>query len=481
MAILYYAQNHYESMTTPNDIRRYISLPSETNNIEFKAATKSFDDDKLYKYCVAIANCGGGCLILGVTDKKPRLICGTEWPSDIINKQSQIFNKIGFKVDIQEVSVDGKRVVVFEIPSRPKGHPYELDGAYYTRVGSELRPMRADELSSIFNETKDTWEKIIIKEHCSESDVLNLLDVKSFYAMRGLRVPIDTCDILLDLKHEAIVCQNGKEWDITNMGAILFAKNLKEFPDISHKAVRFIIYNGSSRLETINETVGVKGYASGFEGLINYIKSRIPTNEIIKDALRSDVPIFPIKSIREIVANAMIHQDFNASGLSLKIELFSNRIEITNPGIPQIDLRRFVDECNSRNENLAGLMRQLGVCEERGSGFDKVIFESEFYQLPPPKITTNEFSTTVTLYAPIPFAKMTKDDRIRACYLHCCLRYVAGEKTNNLSLRNRFKLNSRQVAVVSVIIKDSIDAGYIKVNPENKDSTKHRTYSPFWA
>lgn len=121
-------------MTTPNDIRRYISLPSETNNIEFKAATKSFDDDKLYKYCVAIANCGGGCLILGVTDKKPRLICGTEWPSDIINKQSQIFNKIGFKVDIQEVSVDGKRVVVFEIPSRPKGHPYELDGAYYTRV-----------------------------------------------------------------------------------------------------------------------------------------------------------------------------------------------------------------------------------------------------------------------------------------------------------------------------------------------------------
>ena len=107
--------------------------------------------------------------------------------------------------------------------------------------------------------------------------------------------------------------------------------------------------------------------------------------------MRSDVPIFPIKSIREIVANAMIHQDFNASGLSLKIELFSNRIEITNPGIPQIDLRRFVDECNSRNENLAGLMRQLGVCEERGSGFDKVIFESEFYQLPPPKITTNEF------------------------------------------------------------------------------------------
>ena len=468
-------------MITPDDIRNYMLLPSETNNIEFKEAKKSFDDDKLYKYCVAIANCGGGNLILGITDKKPRTIVGTQWPSDCVKKQSQIFNKVGFRVNIHEIHVEDKRVVLFEIPSRSKGRAYELDGAFYTRIGEELRPMTSDELSAIFNENKEVWEKVHAKEHCSKEQILDLLDTKSFYAMSGRQIPIDPYDILLDLKHEYIICPNGADWDITNMGAILFAKRIKDFPSVAKKAVRFIIYKNNGRLETINEIDGIKGYAAGFEGLIDYIKSKIPTNEVIKDALRSDVPIFPINSIREIVANAMIHQDFYLTGLSLKIELFSDRIEITNPGLPRIDLHRFVDECNSRNECLAGLMRQLGVCEERGSGYDKVIAESELYQLPPPKITTNEFSTIVTLYAPIPFAKMTKSDRIRACYLHCCLRYVMGEKTNNLSLRKRFKLNSRQLSIVSTIIKDTIDANLIKINPENKDSTKHRTYIPFWV
>ena len=265
------------------------------------------------------------------------------------------------------------------------------------------------------------------------------------------------------------------------MGAILFARDLKKFSSIVRKSVRVITYNGNGRLETIEEVDGKKGYAVGFEGLLRYIMSKIPYNEIIKDTIREEVPIFPKRSIREIVANAMIHQDFSLEGLSLKIELFSDRVEITNPGLPQIDLRRFVDGCISRNENIAGLMRQLGICEERGSGFDRVIFESELYQLPPPEISTNQCSTTVTLYAPNPFERMTKSDRIRACYLHCCLRHVMKEKTNNLSLRKRFKLTSRQLSIVSTIIKDTIAAGLIKVNEENKNSTKHRTYSPFWA
>ena len=154
-------------MITPDDIRNYMLLPSETNNIEFKEAKKSFDDDKLYKYCVAIANCGGGNLILGITDKKPRTIVGTQWPSDCVKKQSQIFNKVGFRVNIHEIHVEDKRVVLFEIPSRSKGRAYELDGAFYTRIGEELRPMTSDELSAIFNENKEVWEKVHAKEHCS--------------------------------------------------------------------------------------------------------------------------------------------------------------------------------------------------------------------------------------------------------------------------------------------------------------------------
>ena len=474
-------KNTIVSMITEKDIKEYISLPSETNNIEFKEAKKSFDDVKLYKYCVAIANCGGGVLILGVTDKVPRVIVGTDWPSDCIKKQSQIFNQLKFRVEIQEIQVNGKRVVVFKVPSRPKGRAYEFNGAFYTRIGEELKPMTPDELSYIFAETKEPWEKLPILDHCSYQEIMDLLDVTSFYTLRNKQIPSDPFEILLDLKHEDIIHPDGSDWIITNMGAILFARDLKKFSSIVRKSVRVITYNGNGRLETIEEVDGKKGYAVGFEGLLRYIMSKIPYNEIIKDTIREEVPIFPKRSIREIVANAMIHQDFSLEGLSLKIELFSDRVEITNPGLPQIDLRRFVDGCISRNENIAGLMRQLGICEERGSGFDRVIFESELYQLPPPEISTNQCSTTVTLYAPNPFERMTKSDRIRACYLHCCLRHVMKEKTNNLSLRKRFKLTSRQLSIVSTIIKDTIAAGLIKVNEENKNSTKHRTYSPFWA
>lgn len=468
-------------MLTKEHILSLLKIPSETNNIEFKEAKNSYDDNKLFKYCVAIANCGGGNLILGITDKCPRNIVGTSWPSNCVEKQSQIYNKLKIRVEIKEIEIEGKRIVVFEIPSRPIARPYNLDGAFYTRIGEELRVMSVDELSSILNEDNVSWEKLPAKEYCTQDEVINLLDTYSFYELRKRSIPIDPIDIILDLKYEGIVSPNGSHWDITNVGAILLAKNLKDFPNIAQKAIRFIVYNGTGRLETITEIDGQKGYAIGFEGLIKYIKSKISTNEVMRDALRENLPIFPIRSIREIVANAMIHQDFSIKGTYLKIELFSDRIEITNPGVPKIDSRRFVDECISRNEHLAGLMRQLGICEERGSGFDKVISESELYQLPPPQIVIKEFSTIITLYAPIPFEKMSKEDRIRACYLHCCLRYVLKEKTNNLSLRNRFKLNSRQISIVSSIIKDTIEVGLIKVNPENKDSTKHRTYSPFWA
>ncbi len=468
-------------MFTAQEILLLLEIPSETNNIEFKEAKNNYDDNKLFKYCVALANCGGGKLVLGITDKRPRTVVGTNWPSNCVDKQTQIYNKLKFRVEIHEVYVNEKRVVVFEIPSRPKARPYDLDGAYYTRIGEELRAMSADELSSIFDEDKDSWENLPAKKFCTQEEILALLDANSFYELRSRPFPSEIYDIILDLKHEGLVNPNEDHWDITNMGAILFAKNLRDFPNIERKAIRLIVYNGTGRLETNSELDGKKGYATGFEGLINYVKSIIPANEVIKDALRTNVPIFPLRSIREIVANAMIHQDFSISGSYLKIELFSDRIEITNPGVPKLDSLRFVDECISRNDHLASFMRQLGICEERGSGFDKVISESEVYQLPPPQIVVKNFSTTVTLYAPRSFEKMSKDDRIRACYLHCCLKYVQQEKMNNLSLRNRFKLNSHQISIVSSIIKDTIAANLIKVNPENKDSSKYRTYLPYWA
>lgn len=157
---------------------------------------------------------------------------------------------------------------------------------------------------------------------------------------------------------------------------------------------------GNNKLETEKEFVGQKRYAVGFEELINYINDRLPSNEVLGDTFRKEVKMFPEIAIRELIANSLIHQDFKVSGSSPSIEIFKDRIEISNPGNPIIDTLRLIDEMpRSRNEVLASYMKRMGICEERGSGIDKVINASEVWQLPAPKFISESNYFKATLFA----------------------------------------------------------------------------------
>src|SRR5690606_19277547 len=141
-------------------------------------------------------------------------------------------------------------------------------------------------------------------------------------------------------------------------------------------------------------------------------------------ALRKEVPMYPDLAIRELLANALIHQDFEITGAGPMVEIFTDRLEITNRGRPLMEVDRLLDAPpKSRNEALASLMRRFGVCEERGSGIDKVVQETEIFQLPAPEFVTSEDSMRATLFAHRKFNEMDKSDRIRACYMHASLRY----------------------------------------------------------
>lgn len=147
-----------------------------------------------------------------------------------------------------------------------------------------------------------------------------------------------------------------------------------------------------------------------------------------------------------------------------------------------MDPKRFIDTPpRSRNETFASLMRRMGICEERGSGFDKVIFQTELFQLPAPVIEVTDQSTRVVLFAAKEFKEMDRDDRVRACYLHTCLKYVNREKTTNTTLRERFGIDNRNSAIVSRIIRDTITESLIKNEREESGSKKYACYIPFWA
>ena len=165
------------------------------------------------------------------------------------------------------------------------------------------------------------------------------------------------------------------------------------------------------------------------------------------------------------------------------IEMYVDRVEISNPGIPPIKVERFIDEYRSRNEKLADIMRRLNICEEKGSGIDKVVNAAEVYQLPAPDFRVGEARTTTILFAHQDFSDMSKSDRIRACYQHCCLLYVSNQRMSNQTLRERFKMNDskKSTSAISIVIRATKEDGLIKQDNSESASTRYARYIPFWA
>ena len=139
--------------------------------------------------------------------------------------------------------------------------------------------------------------------------------------------------------------------------------------------------------------------------------SQLSQNEAIEKALRTKVKLLPDDAIRELVANALVHQDLTLTGMSPVIEIYENRVEISNPGTPIVPVERFIDGYQSRNERLADFMRRMAICEERSSGIDRVVSQAELMQLPAPSFESAHQRTVITVFGPKSFEEMSKDDR----------------------------------------------------------------------
>ncbi len=370
-------------------------------------------------------------LLLGIEDQPPRKVVGTAAFNDPVEMAAKMFQVLGFRVEIEEVLHPDGRVLVFHIPSRPRGTVYDFEGAYLMRAGEELVPMSEDRLRAIFAEGQPDWFSQPALADCDDDKVIQLLDTQSYFDLLHLPYPVNRAGVLERFESEKLIQHQDGGWTITNLGAILFAKKLEQFDRMARKAARVIVYEGKNKLKTKLDKPGAKGYAVGFQGLVEFIYGLVPSNEVIEQALRREVKMFPEIAVRELVANALIHQDFTQTGTSVMVEIYDDRLEISNPGKPSISPDRFIDEYQSRNERLADLMRRLGICEEKGSGVDKVVQAAEVFQLPAPDFRVGERRTSALLFAHMNIEQMDRNDRIRACYQHCCLRYVMNERMTN--------------------------------------------------
>ena len=382
---------------------------------------------------------------------------------------------------------DGMQIAMFEIP-RASHQPIRFESEAFIRIGSlkkKLREYPVKEAALWASFSMKPFEHGIAKCDLPGDEVVSLLDFAACFDLLRIPLPTDKKGILNRLADENLIARKpGKRFDISNLGAILFAKNLSAFDRLSRKALRIVKYLGNSRTETEREwrdAPALRGYAVAFEPAIAFINSQLPQNEPIGRAFRAEVRMYPATAIRELVANALIHQDFTVTGAGPMIEIFSDRMEITNPGEPLIDTLRFIDAPpRSRNEDLAAMMRRMKICEEGGTGIDKVISEVEIYQLPPPDFEATLGSTKTTLFAYQKLKDMDTKDRIRACYQHACLCFVSGQRMTNATLRKRFGIEERNAAKASRMIADAVETGRIKPADPNQGK-KYARYLPFWA
>jgi len=466
---------------TPDQIDVWRAAPSETEHLEFKEAKSQYDTEKLLAYCVALSNERGGHLVLGVRNTLPREIVGTAAFPNPNKVAEKLLQSLGFRVDIHVVNHPSGRVLVFEIPPRPKGTPRQINGQYFMRCGESLVSMTPDQLRKIFDEGKPDWLEEQAAGDLTIPEVVRLLNTHKFFDLIELPYPTDQYGVVERLIDERLIDRVDDKYSIRNMGAILLAKKLEAFPGLALRAPRVVVYSGKSKTSTKLDQPGTMGYAVGFQGLVSFVMSQIPQNEIIKNALRKEMKLVPEIVIRELVANAIIHQDFSATGARITVDIYSNRIDISNPGVPIIAEERFIDGYKSRNERLADFMRRMGICEEKGSGIDKVVQTAEICQLPAPSFTCDGIRTQVTIFGPVEIDDMDRADRIRACYQHCCLKYVMSERMTNQSLRARFALPEAKSAIVSQAIAATVDDGKVKLDEKVGTSRRFARYLPYWA
>ncbi len=470
-----------------------LPMPQELNELDWKE-NLSPNNEKLTRHLSAFANLpGGGFMVFGIEDSTGKLNGITQKEASIIiEKLSNLgrdalspFIKLDHSIELfQEVPL----LFVFITESAAK--PVHLKSGTiedtFIRSGGSTRKASRQEVGGLMlNSKTPQFEEL----HCSslknEQEILNLLDYRSIFKLLNKPVPQNNQEILQWLTDERMIEPiDGAGYYVTNFGALAAAHNLHDFDGLSRKSIRLIRYEGVNKLKTEKEYPGSKGYAIGFSGLISFIRALLPSSEIIKNALRRETSVYPEIALREIIANALIHQDFTIRGSGPMIEIFEDRIEVSNPGklLPTKKIDRLIRTTpESRNEILAAAFRRYNICEERGSGFEKAVAAIELFGLPPLKFSETENSFRVIMYSPRKFAEMTVEERIEASYQHSIIKYFSSGGMTNTSLRERFRMHEKQRPQVSLVIKEALRLGKIKPKDPNNGSTKFAEYIPYWG
>jgi predicted HTH transcriptional regulator len=465
-------------------------VPHELNELDWKTHL-SEHKDRLAEHLIAFGNHpNGGTLVFGLDNLGRAVGLDARQTNQITNTLANLGRDAiepPLAIDHAVQPFNGQTVLLVHIPEQPvkpvhrRGRP--IDETWIRSGGTTRKASRQEVGALMLNSARPCWEGLRASPLIHLDEVQHLLDLESIAKLLQRPLPSTSEQMASWIHDEGIAVPDGRGHFITNFGAIAAARNLADFPGLQRKRVRVIRYKGTNKVETIDEVPDHRGYAVGFEGLIGNLKRVLPHSEVIKQTLREEVAVYPEIALRELIANALIHQDFMVTGAGPMVEIYEDRVEVTNPGalLPGKKLDRLIGTTpESRNETLASSFRRYRICEERGTGFQKIVRAIELFGMPPLALAPQENAFKVTISAPRAFSKMSTTERIEASYQHAVLQYLSSQTLTNTTLRRRFKLSEKARNQITNLIGDAVNAERIK-RKNSGSGNKFAEYVPYWV
>ena len=366
-------------MTTRAELEGLLGLP-EGAHCEFKEAKSSYEFDKLVRYCVALANEGGGTIIFGASNKRPRRVVGTAAFPEPGAIETAVFERIGRHVSVEELDYDGQRVVIVRAPSHPPGSAWNDRGTYWMRSGEALVPMGDDELRRIHSElVPDFSAEACVGAGFGDLDASAISEFRDRWARREQNSRIGGWSDE-ELLRNAELIQDGS---LLNAALLLFGtrEGLGRFLPNAE-----IVFEYRS-----TEAAGPPQDRSDFrEGFLLYqdrlwerLNQRNDRQSYQDGLFRTDIATFDEAVVREGVLNAFCHRDYRREG-SVFVRQYARRLEIESPGgLPAgITPENIIDEQNPRNRRLAECLGRCGLIERSGQGMN-LMFERSIRQSKP--------------------------------------------------------------------------------------------------
>ncbi len=343
---------------------------TETENIEFKAARSSFDSKRdLPEYCAAIANSGGGVLVLGVDDN--RNVVGTNaFQSSFHTLAHEIYQHISHHIEVDELMHPSGRVLIFRIPPRRIGVPVKFKGKYLMRRGSSLVDMDDQNLRGIFNEgAPDFSAQVVPGLTFSELDQRALEELRRRWAERSERAEFNSIPLEQLLRDLELLVGEGISY-----AALILVGSPQALS--RHLANAEIIFEWRSEKEQIHHdarSTWRAPYLLIYDEIVKEVQARNYRFPLQEGMFQRDIFAFDEKSIREAVNNAVAHRDYRLQP-SVFIKQSKEEFHITSPGgFPQgITPQNILKMTIPRNRRLAEIMNRIGLVERAGQGLDDI-------------------------------------------------------------------------------------------------------------